>query len=91
MTARLFGSRVSPFVEKVVRALQLKGIRYGLVAPKSPADFGRWNPQTRKMPVLEIDGERTYDSTFILRRDADRLRVVFYLNHQDLARALGVA
>ena len=30
-------------------------------------------------------------STFILRRDADRLRVVFYLNHQDLARVLGVA
>jgi ketosteroid isomerase-like protein len=30
-------------------------------------------------------------STFILRRDADRLRVVFYLNHQDLTRALGVA
>jgi hypothetical protein len=30
-------------------------------------------------------------STFILRRDADRLRVVFYLNHQDLARALGLA
>jgi hypothetical protein len=30
-------------------------------------------------------------STFILRRDADRLQVVFYLNHQDLARALGVA
>jgi ketosteroid isomerase-like protein len=43
-------------------------------------------------------GERTgtstpvrLSSTFILRRDADRLRVVFYLNHQDLARALGVA
>jgi hypothetical protein len=30
-------------------------------------------------------------STFILRRDADRLQVGFYLNHQDLARALGVA
>jgi ketosteroid isomerase-like protein len=30
-------------------------------------------------------------STFILHRDADRLRVVFYLNHQDLARALSVA
>jgi ketosteroid isomerase-like protein len=30
-------------------------------------------------------------STFILRRDADRLRVVFYLNHQDLTRALGPA
>jgi hypothetical protein len=43
-------------------------------------------------------GERTtastpvqLSSTFILRRDADRLRVVFYLNHQDLARALSVA
>jgi ketosteroid isomerase-like protein len=40
-------------------------------------------------------GERTgsstpvrLSSTFILRRDADRLRVVFYLNHQDLAQAL---
>jgi ketosteroid isomerase-like protein len=30
-------------------------------------------------------------STFILRRDSDRLQVVFYLNHQDLARALSVA
>jgi hypothetical protein len=30
-------------------------------------------------------------STFILRRDADRLRVVFYLNHQDLTRVLSVA
>jgi hypothetical protein len=43
-------------------------------------------------------GERTaastlirLSSTFILRRDADRLQVVFYLNHQDLARALSVA
>lgn len=27
-------------------------------------------------------------STFILRREEDRLRVVFYLNHQDLAQAL---
>jgi ketosteroid isomerase-like protein len=30
-------------------------------------------------------------STFILRRDADRLQVVFYLNHQDLAQTLSVA
>jgi len=43
-------------------------------------------------------GERTgastpvrLSSTFILRRSADRLRVVFYLNHQDVARALSVA
>jgi ketosteroid isomerase-like protein len=27
-------------------------------------------------------------STFILRRDGDRLQVVLYLNHQDLARTL---
>jgi glutathione S-transferase len=31
-------------------------------------DFGRWNPQTGKMPVLEMAGVREYDSTFILRR-----------------------
>lgn len=66
--ATVFGSRLSPFVEKVVRALKLKGFRISLVEPKSPADFKRWNPQTGKMPVLEIDGERVYDSTFILRR-----------------------
>jgi ketosteroid isomerase-like protein len=30
-------------------------------------------------------------STFVPRRDADRLQVVCYLNHQDLARALGTA
>jgi hypothetical protein len=45
----------------------------------------------------EWRGERTrgltpvrLSSTFILRREVDRLRVVFYLNHQDLARALSV-
>ena len=43
-------------------------------------------------------GERTaastpirLSSTFVLRRDADRLQVVFYLNHQDLAQALSPA
>jgi ketosteroid isomerase-like protein len=30
-------------------------------------------------------------STFILHRDGDRLQVVLYLNHQDLARALSPA
>jgi ketosteroid isomerase-like protein len=30
-------------------------------------------------------------STFILRREEDRLRVVFYLNHQDLTRLLSMA
>jgi glutathione S-transferase len=63
----LFGTRNSPFVEKVVRGLQLKKVSFELVGPKSPFDLRRWNPQTGKMPVLEIDGERVYDSTFILR------------------------
>ena len=68
MDAKLFGSRVSPFVEKVARALQLKRIGFTVVAPKSPGDFKRWNPQTQKMPVVEIDGRRVFDSTVILRR-----------------------
>ena len=68
MNAQLFGSRLSPFVEKVARALQLKGVPFTLVAPRSPADFKRWNPQTRKMPVLDVDGQRVFDSTVILRR-----------------------
>jgi len=67
-TVRMFGSRPSPFVEKVIRALQLKGISFEPVPVKSPSDFKRWNPQTGKMPVLEVGGERVYDSTFILRK-----------------------
>jgi glutathione S-transferase len=65
---RLFGVRLSPFCEKIARALQLKGIEFELVAPSSPADFKRWNPQTGKMPVLEVDGERYFDSSFILEK-----------------------
>jgi glutathione S-transferase len=59
--------RLSPFVEKVVRAVTLKGLPHTLVDVKSPLDFKRWNPQTGKMPVLDVDGERIYDSTLILR------------------------
>jgi glutathione S-transferase len=68
LEVRLFGSRLSPFVEKVARALLLKKIDFALVEPKSPRDFARWNPQTGKMPVLEVRGDRVYDSTFILRK-----------------------
>jgi glutathione S-transferase len=62
----LFGSRLSPFVEKVVRALAVKGVAFTLTEPRSPGDFKKWNPQTGKMPVLEMDGRRVYDSTLIL-------------------------
>jgi glutathione S-transferase len=50
-----------------MRALRLKGVPFTLVEPRSPLDFRRWNPQTAKMPVLEMEGRREYDSTFILR------------------------
>ncbi len=52
----------------MVRGLELKRVDYELVEARSPLDLRRWNPQTGKMPVVEIDGEREYDSTFILRR-----------------------
>jgi len=68
MQATVFGVRLSPFVEKVARGLQLKRVPFTLVPPASPFDFNRWSPQTGKMPVLKIDGERTFDSTLILRR-----------------------
>lgn len=63
----LYGTRLSPFVEKVARALELKKLRFDLVVPRSPLDFRRSNPRTGKIPALDLDGERLYDSTFILR------------------------
>jgi glutathione S-transferase len=68
----LFGDRLSPFVEKVARVLLFKRVAFELVIPTSPMDFGKWNPQTGKMPVLDVDGRRTFDSTTIAR-EVDRL------------------
>jgi glutathione S-transferase len=68
MKATLYGSRLSPFVEKVARALQLKRIDFAVVDPKGPNDLKKWNPTTGKMPVLDIGGEKPFDSTLILRR-----------------------
>ena len=67
MAARLLGFRISPFVEKVARGLRYKKIDFEEVLPSSPFELRKWGP-TGKMPVLELDGERIYDSTFILRR-----------------------
>lgn len=64
----LYGSRLSPFVEKVARAMARKRLAFRTIEPASPFDLARWNPTTGKMPVVEIDGRREYDSTFILRR-----------------------
>src|SRR5262249_25114504 len=49
-------------------ALHRKALPFTLVPPRSPADFRRWNPRARKMPVLDVDGMRTFDSSLILRR-----------------------
>ncbi|HVS66420.1 MAG TPA: glutathione S-transferase family protein [Thermoanaerobaculia bacterium] len=66
---KLFGNRLSPFVDKVASALELKGLAFETVDVKSPRDLRKWNPVTGKIPVLELDdGERVWDSTFILRR-----------------------
>ena len=37
MKVTVFGSRLSPFVEKVVRGLQLKGVGFELVEPQPNA------------------------------------------------------
>jgi glutathione S-transferase len=70
---KIFGSRLSPFVEKVIRGVQRKGLSWELIEPKSPSDLEKWNPQTGKMPVVELDGERLFDSTFILRKLDERV------------------
>jgi glutathione S-transferase len=64
----LYGPRASPFVEKVVRGLALKRLDFALVEPTSPEDYGRWNPETGLLPLIEIEGERVHDSTAILLR-----------------------
>ncbi len=63
---KLYGVRISPFVEKVHRALRYKGIDYEAMGLE-PLTLRRVSPVTGKMPVLEIDGALHHDSTFILR------------------------
>ena len=69
---RVYGTRLSPFVEKTVRAINYKGLECEVVEI-NPIQLRKLNPQTHKIPVVDIDGERLYDSTFILRR-LDELR-----------------
>ncbi len=64
----LYGPAGIPFTEKVRRGLLLKGLDYQLREPSGPEDYKRWNPHTGLLPVLEIDGDRTHDSTDILYR-----------------------
>jgi glutathione S-transferase len=68
MDVTIYGSRISPFVEKVIRGVQHKGCAWKLVVPKRRTDMQKWNPWTGKMPAVDVGDERLFDSTFILRR-----------------------
>jgi glutathione S-transferase len=67
MAIILYGNRLSPFVEKVYRGLKLKQLPFQFHEPHSPFDVRRNNPTTGKMPALELNGQKLFDSTFILR------------------------
>lgn len=62
----LYGTEHTPYTEKVVRALRLKGLRFQLVQPERPEDFRRFSPKTGLLPVLETRGESIADSSVIL-------------------------
>ncbi|HKJ25955.1 MAG TPA: glutathione S-transferase family protein [Myxococcota bacterium] len=64
----LYGSVGTPYTEKVVAALRLKGLDFTLVEPQRPEDLRRWSPETGLLPAIEFDGERTHDSSAILDR-----------------------
>lgn len=86
MALILYGSRGSPFVEKVYRGLMVKRIPFQLHEPHSPLDLHRHNPTTRKMPVLDLEGRRVFDSTLILRA-LDEFQLEPPLLSPDLHRA----
>ena len=94
MEATLFGSRLSPFVEKVARTMQLKGLAFKLVEPKSPTDFKKWNPRTQKMPVLELTttGRKSGQPRAVMLtspwQDGDTLAVVASAGGNDVAALL---
>ena len=67
MAIILYGKRPSPFVEKVYRGLMLKQIPFQQHEPHGPFDLRRNNPTTGKMPALDLNGQRLFDSTLILR------------------------
>lgn len=62
----LYGSRRIPFVEKVARAIEYKGLPFEVVEPRSQEDFRRFNPETGLLPAATIRGEFVHDSTAIL-------------------------
>ena len=62
----LYGIQMTPFTQKVIRALRWKGLPFEYHEPGSPEQLRRWSPETGQLPVMEIDGDRTTDSEAIL-------------------------
>lgn len=63
----VYGPPGSPFVEKVFLGLAFKGFQDAeLMAPQSPEDFRRWNPETGMLPLMDFEGARVPDSSGIL-------------------------
>jgi glutathione S-transferase len=62
----LYGSALTPFTIKVVRALHWKRLPFRLEEPSSAEDYRRWSPVNGLLPVIEIEGTRVQDSVAIL-------------------------
>lgn len=62
----VYGPRISPFVEKVVRAIAYKGIPFRL-SKFGTEDWKISSKYVGKVPIVSIGGSWVYDSTFIIR------------------------
>lgn len=62
----VYGPRLNPFVDKVLRGLALKKLEHRLVEPTGDEDYRKWNPETGLLPVADVAGKRVADSHRIL-------------------------
>jgi glutathione S-transferase len=62
----VYGPRLSPDVDKVLRGLALKKLEHRLLEPQGPEDYRKWNPETGLLPVADVAGRRVIDSHRIL-------------------------
>ncbi len=64
----IIGPTVSPFVGKILAAAGYKRLAYTHTEQGSIRELKKYNPATRKGPIVLFDGAAGYDSTVILRR-----------------------
>ena len=62
----LYGSAVTPYTIKVMRALRWKRLSFSLEEPAHADDYKRWSPKNGLLPVIDLDGTRVQDSAAIL-------------------------